>query len=129
MKCPKCNCEDIAITVQYHKSTICRIIKFFLLLAIFATIILNMAEVIQFNEFDKVSQTASMSAQIKPIQYNPDNTPDGYVGLNPTGPTLLAFTTALIFCEIIKQWLESKKCIYCVCKQCNKIWIANDILE
>ena len=123
MKCPKCNCEDIAITVQYRKSTICHLIKFFLIIAIFATIILNMAEVIQFDELDKVAKMSYIATTTNTLQG-----PAGYTIINPTGPILSGLTIALIFCEIIKICIERKKRIYYVCKQCKEIWYEQDEL-
>lgn len=129
MKCPKCNCEDIAISVGYRKSTIYRILRFLIIVAIFATIVLNMAEVIRYNELEKFSNMSSYM-QATFTSYNPDNIPDGYYGLNPTGPILLGLTTALILVEIVRIIIESKKRIYYVCKQCNEIWdIEEEILK
>ncbi len=130
MKCPECNCEDIAITVQYRKSTLFRILKFFCIIAIFVTIISNMAEIIQLNELEQTTYIPSVSTQIMSVTVTPDNTPAGYASpITPTICFLIVFTIALIFCEIMQQWIESKKRVYYVCKQCNKIWFTQDTIE
>ena len=128
MKCPKCNCEDIAISVGYRKSTIYRILRFLIIVAIFATIVLNMAEVIQFDELEKTAQTSyiyTISTSENLLQG-----PAGYTVINPTGPILFGLTAALILVEIVRIIIESKKRIYYVCKQCNEIWdIEEEILK
>ena len=130
LKCPSCGCDDTAITVQYRKSTIIRILKFIFIIAIFLTVVLNMAEVVQYNELGNNSALSVVTTQITiSDKTSPDNIPDGYVTINPTGPIILALTVALVFCEFLLQYIESKKCICCVCKKCGKIWHINENID
>ena len=129
MKCPECGCEDIAITVQYRKSTLCRVIRFFILIALFYTIIFNMAEIITLNEIDNSATVYNVSSIIQ-TTVTEDNIPGAIAQpITPAIAIIVSLSIALIFCEIMLQWIESKKRVYYVCKQCNKIWFTQDTIE
>lgn len=128
-KCSTCGCENLAVTVQYRKTIFFRILKFLCLIAIFATIILNIKEIMQYDEFTyNANLVVTTQIQISD-KVTPDKIPDGQATIDSTGIILLGLTIALIFCEIMKQWIESKKCIYYVCKGCDKIWCICENIE
>ena len=130
-KCPKCGSEDIVITIQYRKSLLLRLLKFACIIVIFITIISNMAEIIQDSAFENSESIYTITTQIQlSDKVTPDNIPDGRNNpISAADGLLLGFTILFIFLEIMQQWIESKKCICCVCKDCKEIWTINQTLE
>ena len=130
MKCPECGCEDIAISVTYRKSTLCRVIRFIILICLCYTIIFNMAEIITFQELNSTPSVSIAATQIELAMVTEDNIPGGtFQPITPTIGVLLSLTIALIFFEILRFWIESKARIYYVCKSCGKFWHENQPIE
>ena len=127
IKCEKCNSTDVIISVQYCKSTVCRILKFICLIAILITAVSNMAAIIQYDEIGKNLQTQDSIILMIPIEYTPDTIPDGIVETNPTGIIISILAIVAIIIDVIQQWIESKPRIYYFCKSCGEIWCTDDI--
>ena len=128
MQCPECGHEDIAISVTYRKSTLCRIIRFFLLAFLCYVIVFNMAEIITFNLWDKTGAAYTTATIIPTV--SEDKIPDG-VGdpITVTIYTIISLAFSLTINEIFLQWIESKKRIYYVCKECEHTWFTQDTIE
>lgn len=130
-KCPKCGSEDIVITIQYRKSLLLRLLKFACIIALFAIIISNMAEIIDNSAWNNNSNTCiETSMQLCSDKVTPDNIPDGRNQLiTDVSGLLLGFSILFVFLEIMQQWVESKKYICCVCKDCKEMWNVNVPIE
>lgn len=131
--CKNCHSENVVITIQYHKSTICRVLKFICIIGLLLTVILNMAEVIQYDDLGNKLQTPentytiqNVCEDITPINSTINNQPSGYVKVNPTGFIILALILVLTLIEFTQQYFESKMRIYYYCKDCGEIWHENE---
>ena len=127
IKCEKCNSTDVIISVQYCKSTVCRILKFICLIAILITAVLNMAAIIQYDEIGKNLQAQDTTITIQAIANTYTSKPAGVVPTNPTGIIILFLAIAAIIIDSIQQWIESKPRVYYYCKTCGEIWFTDDI--
>ncbi len=138
LKCPNCGSEDIAMNVQRKKTVILRIVRFVLLVIIFFTIIMNMAEIIQWSFYDETQQTQAVSTEINYIQQTeetkiiqankvtPSDEPSGVAKQNPTGLVLFSIFFGLIFTEIGLQIIESKNRLCLICKDCRYVWYEEE---
>lgn len=127
--CPICGSEKIIVTVQYRKMPLIRILKIICIIALIATVVFNMAEIIQYNNLDKSSQIATIT--YIPIDItSPSQNPSGYAGGgNPTGILLGIFLFILLILESVQQWFESKTRIYYACEDCNHSWFQQEELN
>ena len=126
-KCPFCGCTDIAISVQYRKSTIFRALKFAFIIALLLTIIFNMAEILEYYELDKTNQ-AQAAATL--IQQASSNEPSGVVKSSYiAAPLIIVFIIGLVACELALLFEERKTRVYFICKDCYHHWYENDFFE
>ena len=131
-KCKKCGSENIIITVQYRKCVWLRLLKFAFLVAIFLVTLMNMAEVIQFDEIGKdlslpdTTYTTINYINVVDNQQSGASYPAGVAKQNPTGFIIFWLVFVWIIIEIFQQWVESKTRIYYACKECGEIWYEQE---
>lgn len=123
-KCDKCGCEDVAITVQYRKANILRVVNFLLIIAIFLTTIFNMGEIVLYEVLDKISQQNIVNTvqTAMPMKTTGDTQAFAVADTYVIGPIIIFLVILLVICKIAQYWIESKKRVYYVCKNCGQIW-------
>ena len=127
VKCPKCESENLAVTVQYKKATLWRILKFLSIIALLFTVILNMAEVIEYYELDKKAQTTLETVgMIVPTGMTGPSTPLGVADTYKAAPLICWFLIQTMCFGLIQIYVESKPRIFYVCKDCNECWYKHE---
>lgn len=127
IKCPKCKNENLAITVQYKKATLWRILKFLSIIALLFTVILNMAEVIEYCKLDKNTQTVLETVSvIIPTSTTGSNQPFAVADTYKAMPLICLFLLMTTVFGIIEIYIEAKPRIFYVCKDCNECWYKHE---
>ncbi len=127
VQCPECQCNDVAVVSNSHKSSTCRIISTVLTATLILILVIMAIQII-----DALRIVTLVNPNTGEIAYkylfegDSRNVPFGsFIENLPIG-LLIINVLAIITVKIIQHILESYTNTQIICKQCGYTWTLND---